>query len=325
MQNKTSFFGGLLLTIFLSVLSSVVSSLLPLGAVSLAIISGILLGNFFPVFTEKNAEGIRFSEKKILEIAVALTGVNLNFRILYALGEKVLFLVVSTLLFGLFAAYFLSRYFSISRRFGLLLGIGNGICGSSAIAATEKILGASQEETGISIAVVNFLGTLGLFLLPVFSLKFIGFSEIKTGIWIGNSLQAVGQVAASGFSVSESAGEIAVLVKMARILMLFPVVLVLLFFFKNNSEAIQGKIKFPYFILGFVFFSLLPSLGILSEDTLKLLGKVAHYLLVVAMAGIGLKIKFSGLLRTGKKALLFGSFLFLIQMLFTGIVLGTWN
>ncbi len=327
MENKISFLRGFLLTLSIALIASLLSNILPLGGVTLAILAGIFIGNIFPSFASKGETGIKFSEKKLLEVAVALTGINLNFQVLYALGAKTLLLVVSTLTLVLMISYFLSLKFSLSRRFGLLVGIGSGVCGSSAIAATEKILGTTQEETGISVAVVNFLGTVGLFVLPVFSIKVAGFSEISTGIWIGNSLQAVGQVVAAGFSVSKVAGETAVLVKMARILMLFPLVLILLFFFKKHRKEteVRAKLKFPYFILGFVFFAILASSGLPGTNTIKVIGKAAHYLLVIAMAGIGLRIKFGGLVSVGKKALFFGSFLFLVQLVFTGLILGIWN
>ncbi len=246
-------------------------------------------------------------------------GVNLNFLILEKLGYKsilILFVIVSV---AVLSSLLIGKICKLDSKFALLIGIGNGICGSSAIAATEQIIGAKKDEVGLSIAIVNFLGTIGIFLLPFLGSLFLHFSEINSGILIGSTLQAVGQVVAAGFSVSNLSGETATIVKMVRILMLTPLVFVLMFIFlkKNNNDTEQKNSKkagIPLFIIGFILFSLIPTFSVLPEEYIHIISQISHYTLIVAMAAIGLRITFGSILKDGKTALLVGSLIFLLQI-----------
>ncbi len=256
---------GVILCLIIGIIALYLSSFIPLGAVAIAIVLGITIGNTVK-FGEKFNPGISFSEKNILSFAIALMGVNLNFTILQELGIKTVLFVIIAMGITIFSAVILSKIFNFNPKIALLMGIGNGVCGSSAIAATEKIIGAEKEDVGLSVAIVNFLGTIGIFLLPFITNIVLGFGDLKSGLAIGNTLQAVGQVVAAGFSISPDAGHIATIVKMTRILMLFPLVLVLLFIFKEKIKGDKQKFqlpKMPVFIIGFILFSLIPTLNLL--------------------------------------------------------------
>jgi uncharacterized integral membrane protein (TIGR00698 family) len=300
---------------------------IPLGAVALSIVIGILLGNLTSL-NQKGKAGITFSEKYLLSTAIALMGVNLNFQVLEKLGWQSILLVIAAMTVTIFTALLLAKFFGFDRRFALLLGIGNGVCGSSAIVATEQVVGAKKEDVALSIAIVNFLGTLGIFLLPFLSVTLLHFSTINSGILAGNTLQAVGQVVAAGFSISDTAGQTATLVKMTRILMLFPLLMILIYAAthssKTNKEIDLEHIKrpaFPLFILGFVLFTLVPTFGLLPEYMIKIISTTSHYLLITAMAAIGLNITFKTILKNGRMALGIGSIIFIVQILFSSIAI----
>ena len=303
------------------------SSYIPLGAVALAIILGIMLGNLTSL-TQIGKIGINFSQKHLLSIAIALMGVNLDFQVLQKLGWQSILLVVIAMAITILSALLLARLFKFDKRFALLLGIGNGVCGSSAIIATEQVVGAKKEQVALSIAIVNFLGTIGIFLLPFLSVTLLHFTDINNGLLAGNTLQAVGQVVAAGFSISDTAGQTATLVKMARILMLFPLLLILIYAATSSRkksrttdlEHIQ-KPAFPLFIIGFIFFSLVPTFNLLPETAIKVISSVSHYLLITAMAAIGLKITFGSILQSGRMALGIGSIIFMIQILFSTLMI----
>lgn len=312
---------GLGLTAIIAVAAFLLSSFIPLGAVAIAIIIGIIIGNTMNISSKFNA-GITFSEKHVLSFAIALMGVNLNFHVLQELGLKVVAFVIVGMVVTLSSSIVLSRIFKCNYKLALLLGIGNGVCGSSAIAATEKIIGSTKEDVGLSVAIVNFLGTIGIFLLPFIGHIILGFNEINSGVLIGNTLQAVGQVVAAGFSIGHEAGHIATIVKMTRILMLGPLVFVLIFSFNNKRSASKFQFpKMPIFIIGFILFSMIPTFRLLPEQYVKVLSKISHYALIVAMAGIGLRITVKSILTNGKMALKIASIIFLIQILFSSIVI----
>lgn len=313
---------GLFLIIVLTFLSVLLANISPLGGVTVGIILGILIGNTVDI-PDSFKPGIKFSEKQLLSYAIILMGVKLNYNIVQELGFTSVFIVISSIAFTIFTSILLSKVFNFNPRLGLLLGIGNGICGSSAIAATEKIIDAEKDEVAISVTIVNFLGTLGIFLLPFITTVVLKYTQIHSSFLIGSTLQAVGQVVAAGFSVSPEVGHTATIVKMIRILMLTPVVISLLFvsFYKKrkgkqlNLKKVQ-KPKVPFFIIGFILFSFVPTFQILSQNTIGIISKASHYLLIMAMVAIGLGISFKSLLKNGKKALWIGALLFLLQIVY---------
>lgn len=312
---------GIILCVIIGIIALLLSKYLPIGSITISIILGILIGNLINI-GEVFEKGIQTSEKQILAFAIALMGVNLNFLILKELGYKSIFIIISAMTITIFSSIVLAGIFKFDRKFALLIGIGNGICGSSAIAATKQIIGVNKEKVGLSITIINLLGTIGIFLLPFLDTFFFKFSDINSGLLIGNTLQAVGQVVASGFSIGESSGQTATIVKMARILMLTPVILILIFVFlkKNKGTDRDNRVKkpgVPIFIIGFILFSLIPTFGLLSENHIKIVSKISKLSLIVAMAGIGLRITFSSIVKNGKSALLIGSIIFIIQIIFS--------
>jgi uncharacterized integral membrane protein (TIGR00698 family) len=315
-------FYGIVLCVAIGLLAVFVGSYLPVGAVVVAIILGIIVGNTIKL-KDVFKGGITFCEKHVLSLAIAMMGINLNFMILQKLGFKSIVLVVCAMLVTILTALLLGKIFKLNKTFAILLGIGNGVCGSSAIAATEKVIGAKEEEVGLSIAIVNFYGALGIFIIPFVAKVICNFDYFNSGILAGNTLQAVGQVVAAGEFIGGVAKEIATIVKMTRILMLLPIVFILIFCFKQNNSSKDNikKPKIPLFIIGFVFFSLLPTFGLVSAEQVKIIGKISSYLLIVAMSGIGLKITFRSILNNGRLALLIGGFIFLVQIVFSSVAI----
>ena len=323
MKKYLHFLPGLLLTIIVAVISFFLSSWLPVGAVVVGISLGMLIGNLVKL-PENFFSGIAFAEKQILAWAIILMGVKLDFNILKELGLKAILIIVISIFMTITISQVFSKIFGLPRRLGLLLGIGNGVCGSSAIAATEKVIGATKHEVGISVALVNFLGTLGMFFLPVLAKYILHFNNLQSGFLIGNTLQAVGQVVAAGFSLSHVVGHTATIVKMMRILMLTPLVIMLLWYFHRKhkkSTKVVEKQGIPYFIVGFILLSLLPTFHLLSERIIHVLGQTSHYLLLIAMVAIGLKINFKSVLQQGVKSLLVASSIFIFQIVFTIIMI----
>jgi len=313
---------GIILCVVIAVSALILSPYIPIGAVAIAIVLGIIIGNLLKPGKKFN-KGISFSEKHILSFAIALMGVNLNFLILQKLGIKSIAVIIIAMSITILSSVLLAKIFKFNKKFALLLGIGNGICGSSAIAATEQIIGSREEDVGLSVAIVNFLGTIGIFLLPFIASFIFSFTDINSGLLIGNTLQAVGQVVASGFSISNISGQTATIVKMTRILLLTPVIFILIFSFskKNQVNGKGKKASVPIFVIGFVLFSLVPTFSLLPKNVIEIIGKVSHYALIIAMAGIGLKITFGSILKDGKAALLIGTLIFVIQIIFSSVVI----
>ena len=308
---------GILLTVGISIVALILSKFISLGAVALAIVLGVVVANVVNLHNSF-APGITFSEKKILAFAIATMGINLDFSILMQLGMKTMSLIILSMTLTIFSAIFLGRLFGIDKKFALLLGVGNAVCGASAIGAVKGVIKPKEEYVGISVAVVNLLGAIGMFLIPAIVIV-LGMNEIDGGILAGDTLQAVGQAVAGGFAISEKAGESATVVKMGRVLMLTPILLILLFNYAKSDEEIKNVHilkNIPLFIVGFIFFSLIASINILPDSITTLIKHISHYALIIAMAGVGLKITFKSIKENGKIALLIGSIIFALQIIF---------
>ena len=312
---------GLALLIGFGLLSWWLASFAPrIGSVTIAIVLGVLVGNLLG-----NQAAVRvggdIGDKTLLPIAIALLGVELQLTTLVSLGPVAAVIIVVSIAVALVASVQLGRRIGFSRRFSVLLGAGNGICGSSAVAATSLVIQADEDETGISIAVVNLLGTIGIVLLPVLIQAF-SLADAEGGLLIGGTLQAFGQVVAAGYLVNDDVGNIATVVKMGRVLLLGPmVVLIGMWMARSGGQQGRAKVRIPRFIFGFLAMSILASSGLLSPEMLSLIKTAGKLLLVFAMVGIGLRIQLRTLFRSGASALMLGGMVSVIQIIVTLVLI----
>ncbi len=307
---------GLLLVVITGSLSWWLVQFMPrLGAVTIAILLGMVTGNLLPSLT-RYAPGIQIAEKQLLPLSIALLGVELQLLTLIELGPVAALIIGVSIAVALLVSVQMSHWFGLPYKLSLLIGAGSGICGSSAVAATGLVIDASETETGMSISVVNLLGTLGIFIMPGL-VGLLNFNEAQSGLLIGGTLQAVGQVVAAGFSVNNDVGSLAIIVKMGRVLMLGPMVILIQSLVKKQANHTDNAapLRVPLFVIGFLVMSGLASfqwLPVAWIDTIKVSGK---YLLVLAMAGIGLKIQFRSLYQAGVHALATGTLVSVAQIL----------
>ncbi len=321
---------GLLASIAVAGMATLITEFISFSTATVAIILGMIIGNkFYNTFHAEDSEfksGVKWAEKDLLMFAIALMGINLNFTMLANLGVQTILIIVSGMIFTIFMGIFLGKLFNLNPKLSLMIGIGNGVCGSSAIAATSGIAKVKNNDIGISIALVNLMGTIGIFLAPALA-HFLGFSDIQAGVFTGNTLQAVGQAVAAGFSISDEAGHYATVVKMGRVLLLVPLVLILIYIAKRESHksgeeiSQKGKIGVPSFILWFMFFSVIASLGLLPKELETLISTTSHYITLIAMSAIGLMIHFGTIVKTAGTAFKVSSILFALQLVFSAFLI----
>jgi len=321
---------GLLASIAVAVTAIIITQFISFSTATVAIILGMIVGNqFYSTFHAEDSEfksGVKWAEKDLLMFAIALMGINLNFTMLANLGVKTILIIVFGMIFTIFMGVLLGKLFKLNPKLSLMIGIGNGVCGSSAIAATSGIAKVKSNDIGISIALVNLMGTIGIFLAPALA-HLLGFSDIQAGVFTGNTLQAVGQAVAAGFSISDEAGHYATVVKMGRVLLLVPLVLILIYIAKKESQKngeeveAKGKIGVPSFILWFIAFSVVASLGLLPKELETLIASVGHYITLIAMSAIGLMIHFGTIMKTAGTAFKVSSLLFALQLIFSAFLI----
>lgn len=307
-------FPGAILAVLIAGLAYLIEVFVPnLSATLMALLLGIVAGNTALVGTQ-HYQGIKFAEKYILETAIVLIGFGFQLDLLLRLGAPVFgWLLVSVVVVVGFAAL-VGRLFGTPGKFNVLLGAGSAICGSAAIAATAPLLQADEEETGLALTLINLLGLIGIALLPVLSLG-LSYTELEAGVLTGGVLQSMGHVVAAAFSLNDLTGEVATVVKMGRISLLVPFLLLLFFRQKRKAREASTPLKFPVFIALFIASVALSQFGFFPEQLSSVLAGAGDILLVIAMAGIGLKIKIKPLLKISAKGSLIGAAVFAFQIL----------
>jgi uncharacterized integral membrane protein (TIGR00698 family) len=257
---------GLLLSSLVAVAAvaaaPLVAKLVPIPAMVIALLIGIALNTVAerPLFQP----GIVFCLKTLLRWAVALLGLRIALGEIAALGWTVAILVIVAMAATLVAGFALARAFTQNPAYGALAGAGTAICGASATLATSIVLPAykgKEADVAFVVVAVNALSTLAMLLYPLIC-KSLGFDEQTTGIMLGATIHDVAQVVGAGYAVSETAGNTAVIVKLFRVLLLFPVVVIIGWMFARRDVAADvGKIPIPVFALVFVALCVLNSIA----------------------------------------------------------------
>jgi uncharacterized integral membrane protein (TIGR00698 family) len=265
--------------------------------------------------------GIDFSSKTILRIGVALLGIRITFGDISEIGFSaaaiVVFAVVTTVALG----SVLARTLGFSRDFGLIAGGSVGICGASAALAVASVLPktkANEQFTLLVVVGVTVLSTIAMVVYP-FILQILGIGSMDAGIFIGTTIHDVAQVVAAGMLFGSEAGDVSTVVKLFRVALLLPVVLVISFFFASQSSGKVGlhSVKLiPLFLVGFVALSLIASMQMVSPATVESISAISRWMLVIAIAAAGLKTNFQELAQLGWKPVL----LLVLETLYIALV-----
>jgi uncharacterized integral membrane protein (TIGR00698 family) len=249
--------------------------------------------------------GVHFSAKTLLEVAVLLLGASVSARTLMAAGPGLLAGIAGVVVVALAASYGIGRLLGLPHRMATLVACGNSICGNSAIAAVAPVIGADGKDVAASIAFTAVLGVvvvLGLPLLPAL----LPLSGMQYGVLAGLTVYAVPQVLAATAPVGLLAVQMGTLVKLMRVLMLGPVVLVLSLLTRRLREQtdqvpphlaggvrrVPGRLAVhrlvPWFIVGFLALAALRSADLVPHATLGPIALAANMLTVISMAALGL-------------------------------------
>ena len=319
---------GLAASIAISLVSQFFARFLPtLGAALIAILLGMLLGNTL-LNRPGLSQGTKFSEKRLLEYAIVLNGLILDFQVLKSAGLKGFVFIVLQMGLTLFVTYRLGKVFGFGKRFSLLMGAGNAVCGSSAIGTVSPIVQADNKEKGISITIVNLTGTALMVLLPVLGAVLYGSDTLRTSALIGGTVQSVGQVVAAAKLVNDDVVTLATVFKLMRVLLIIGVAVLYGRMNMNEGESLFTRKKraeitaseesgasttpaavsygVPWFLTGFVVFFLIRSFIGVPDSALIASKAISTQFEVAALAAIGMRVKFADIIKEGPKAMLYG-------------------
>lgn len=307
-------FPGILLAVSLGLAAIFLAGFTPsfLNSYLLALLIGMLLAPQVNKISQLDA-GISLSSSKLLEWSVVLLAFSMDYKAIGAIGAKDFAVIILVIFVVLVATYYLSKVLSCPGKTSWLIGIGTAICGSSAVAALAPKIKAAEEDVAISLASVNLLGSLGMLLLPLF-FQFYPLLENEMAFLIGASLHSVGNVAGAGFSVSEDVGQLALVYKMARVALLSPALLFMVWLDSRKSNEQKFRFQLPWYLIVFIAVSILVSFFPLPALLLKGSETIGKIILTIAMAAIGLKVDVFRLLKAGQRGLVFALVIFILQI-----------
>jgi uncharacterized integral membrane protein (TIGR00698 family) len=277
------------------------------SALLIVILLGIAWKSLAPI-PHALEPGIRMAQRPVLRWAVAGLGFRLGIAELWKIGAPALGVVVISTFAALLFGWWVSRRLGLAEKFGLLLGVGGAICGASAVVAADSVVQAERRDTALALGIITLLGTIGIVIYPVLY-HFFGTSEFIYGVWDGASLHEMAQVVAAGFGVSDEAARVATVVKLARIALLAPVVFYLAWWLRRRHEKVGEAhvAPVPWFLLLFVVFAIVNSLGWIPALWLDRIRRADLWLLCVGMAGVGLQTGLGDVRDAGLRPILAGA------------------
>ena len=292
-------------------------SALGLSPLVIGIVLGIIYANTLhakaPSYLQ---DGITFSAKKILRFAIVLYGFRITFQEISNVGLDGFLvsatMLTTTLLIGIFVGI---KIFKMDRDTSILTASGASVCGAAAVLATEPVLKAEDYKTAIAVSMVVLFGTTSMFLYPIIYEGFIknavGFLHMSPrvfGIYVGGTIHEVAQVVAVPGSIphaSEQMAHSAVIVKMTRVILIAPMLIILglVLAYSNKSDS-KGKVKLviPWFAVYFIMVAGFNSLHLIPQDIVEYINKVDTFLLTMAMTALGMGTIFSKFKGVGANA-----------------------
>lgn len=294
------------------------------GAATLAILAGVAITNAIKIPASLKP-GVGICEKKMLELAVVLMGLQLQFDLLMNAGRIALITIATALGSAFVVTWFICQFSKGHKIPAIFLGIGTAICGSSAIAAATPLFPAHKDTAAFSIGTINLLGIFGLFGLP-FLAETLGFGTEETAALIGGSLQAVGHVAAATLPLGEAVSQLAIPIKMGRVAMLAPTLIIMVTLFRSNQTDTQSTktLKFPWYLYGFVLTALIGLTGLLPVTINHGLNSAGDMLLNIAMVAIGLQLRLAKIKDKLSSTMLTACAIWSVQITLLVVVMRFW-
>lgn len=326
LKKIASFVPGFALALVIAALSKWIEGLLPvhlIGASVIALFLGMLLHSLLKP-SELLKPGLKFTSKKILKFAIILLGASLNIGIVLNVGKLSLCVMVFTLLTCFGGGYFIGRALKINWKLSNLISAGTGICGGSAIAAIAPVIDADDSDIAYAMSATFLFDMAMIVLFPIMG-HALGLSDMAYGLWAGTAVNDTSSVVAAGYAFSEAAGDFATMVKLTRTLAIIPTVIVFALISAHlkkkealaaGTEAAQAKLDLvkviPWFILGFLALTAVNTLGFIPAAVSSGMKDVSKFLMVTALAAIGLNTSFKDMKKSGIAPMIHG---FLISAL----------
>ena len=289
-----------------------------IGSSVIALFIGMLINHFIGA-NPKLAPGLKFTSKKILKFAIILLGASMTISTVLKVGSVSLEVMFFTLLTCFGGGYFIGRALGLDWKLSNLISAGTGICGGSAIAAIAPVIDAKDSDIAYAMSATFLFDMAMIVLFPLMG-KWMGLSDQVYGLWSGTAVNDTSSVVAAGYAFSETAGDFATMVKLTRTLVIIPTVIVFALIevhIKKKEAAAAGLTSdakanvsftqlFPWFILGFVLLAIVNSAGVIPASISSGAKHFSKFLMVAALAAIGLSTSFKEMAKSGIRPMIHG-------------------
>ncbi|SHO80541.1 Putative membrane protein YeiH [hydrothermal vent metagenome] len=314
-QNRKGTISGILFVSIFAMAATYIATLAPIHALGLSpLVIGIVMGIFYANTLHNHIPsewetGIVFSGKKILRFAIVIYGFRITFQQIAEVGMEgflvSLIMLSSTFILGTWLGF---KVFGMEKDTSMLTASGASVCGAAAVLATEPVLKAEGHKTAIAVSMVVLFGTISMFLYPLLysaiiepSSGFLHMTPSQFGIYVGGTIHEVAQVVAVPFSIPNAPIEMAnnaVIVKMTRVIMIAPMLIVLGLYLsysakKEGGDSSAVKLVIPWFAVYFIFVAGFNSLNLIPTNIVDTINQIDTFLLTMAMTALGMGTRFA--------------------------------
>lgn len=285
------------------------------------LIVGIVLGMLYANSLRNNlpetwVPGIKFCSKQVLRLGIILYGFRLTFQSVIAVGTEAividLIIVTLTLLIGIGAG----RLLKLDRDLSLLTATGSAICGAAAVLGAESVIKPQPYKTAVAVSTVVIFGTIAMFLYPMLYRSGVtGLDETGMGVYTGSTLHEVAHVVGAGNAMGDKISDTAIIVKMIRVILLAPVLLIMSFLIGGKPAPGQKrKVTVPWFAFGFIAVIGFNSLNLIPSSIVNYINGFDTFLLTMAMTALGAETSIDKFRQAGAKPFLLAAILFVWLM-----------
>ncbi len=314
-EKRAGTMSGILFVAIFAAAATFIAGLGPVKALGLSpLVIGIVMGIFYANTLHNQLptaweSGIVFSAKKILRFAIVLYGFRITFQQIGEVGMEgflvSLIMLSTTFVLGTWLGH---KIFGMDKDTSMLTASGASVCGAAAVLATEPVLKAEEHKTAIAVSMVVLFGTISMFLYPVLytaifeqASGFLHMTAREFGIYVGGTIHEVAQVVAVPASIPNAPVEMsnsAVIVKMTRVIMIAPMLIVLGLYLsyaakKEGGLAADVKLVIPWFAVYFIMVAGFNSLHLLPENIVNMINEADTFLLTMAMTALGMGTRFA--------------------------------
>ena len=285
------------------------------------IVCGMLYGNFLRgTMPAEWGAGVHFTARRMLRVAVAFYGLNISIQQIIEVGLPGILVSCAIVLLVLIVGTLIgTRLLKLDRDTAMLTAAGSAICGAAAVLAFESTLKAAPHKSAVAVATVVLFGTISMFLYPL--LYQMGWLDLDTrafGIFLGGAVHEVAQVVGAASNIDAATTEVATIVKMTRVALLVPVLLVLGLWLQRSATAtagvngIKAKLPIPWFAIGFLVLALIHSAQVIPAPVLQALRTLDIFVLTMAMTALGIETRFAQMRQAGPRVMVLGVILFIL-------------